>query len=319
MHVNKKSIDIIIATYNGEDYIAEQIYSIINMSGFDEFVNNIIICDDNSQDQTLNIVKSLVPAGKLIIIDNKYTNLGPIRNFERGILQSSADFIMLSDQDDVWIETKLNIYIKYIKSIKGNLPFVIFSDLEVVDINLKKISSSFLEYQSIPKSWYCDINNLLIQNTAPGCTMLFNRELIEQAMPLPADCIMHDWWLMLVAKTLGEVHFINKPLIKYRQHGNNQVGAKKHSLVCSIKSLKKSSSLARKNLISTINQMNDLNELFGEKLSGNTKERIKYWNLCFSSNANTINKLYIMLIKGLKKSSPIKTLGMYYLIIMGNK
>lgn len=321
MNIDFKSIDIVIATYNGESYIAEQIQSIIEMNGFESYINNIIICDDNSKDNTLEIIESLVPSEKLVILQNSndHTNLGPIKNFERGVLKSQAAFVMLSDQDDVWKKEKLELYIQKIKEIDKNVPFVIFSDLEVVDEKLKTICSSFLEYQSIPKNWHENINNLLIQNTAPGCTMLFNRELVKEAFPLPEKCIMHDWWLILVAKVLGDVYFINEALIKYRQHGKNQVGAKRNGLKNILIGLGRNSALARKNLHKTLTQMNDLNQHFPEHLSTNTKERIINWNLCFNSDVSIYSRFYKTLSCGLKKSSPIKTLGLYYLIFTGKK
>ena len=320
MHFHSHSIDIVLATYNGESYISEQVSSIINMVGFEEYIGKIIICDDNSNDSTVNIIKSLVASEKLeILYNNNKHNYGPVKNFERGILHSTAEYIMLSDQDDVWDKYKLKKYIDTIASLDKDKPFLIFSDLEVVDEKLNVISPSFLAYQSIPFDWYLSLDNLLIQNTAPGCTMFFNKSLVKKALPLPPACIMHDWWLLIVAKILGEVYFIKEPLIKYRQHGKNQVGAKKLGFIKTAKSLKVSSNSAHQNLIKTIMQMNAFNTLFNNDIPQAIKIKIHAWNYCFLSKNYRIRALYTIFSKGLKKSSLVKTLGLYYLILMGNK
>ncbi|MBW5810718.1 glycosyltransferase family 2 protein [Yersinia kristensenii] len=320
MMFESPSIDIVLATYNGEKYISEQISSILNMNGFSDLIKKIIICDDNSNDRTLSIIESMVPSEKLIILKNKNkNNYGPVKNFERGILYSNAEFVMLSDQDDVWDANKLSIYLTAISSMDREKPILVFSDLEVVDAELNTLSSSFLAHQSIPPSWVSDINNILIQNAAPGCTMLFNRQLVEKALPLSENCIMHDWWLLLVAKQLGNVFFINNRLIKYRQHGKNQVGAKKNGLLQIICNFGKLKNIASKNLAKTIAQMNDFSSKFEYVLNDSTRGKILAWNQCYFGNSGLYKKIYLMKKFGLRKTSFIKTLGLYYLILFGKK
>lgn len=316
MSRKNNSVDIVLATYNGEKYISEQITSILNMSGFNTYVNSIIICDDNSTDRTLEIIKAIVPSEKLCIIKNTTDrNLGPVSNFERGLLASNSEYVMLSDQDDVWNNQKLLACMDAIKNCNEERPFLIFSDLEVVDRDLNLIAESFQEYQSIPYDWYKNINNLLIQNVAPGCTMFFNKKLISMALPLPDNCIMHDWWLILVATLHGEVYFLKDKLIKYRQHGNNQVGAKKIGFIETAKDFYKLKQKAEKNLKETILQMNTLSEMFEENLSQNTKDKIKAWNKCFFEYNNFFVIFSLMHKYKLRKSTLIKTLGVYYLML----
>lgn len=146
MSRKNNSVDIVLATYNGEKYISEQITSILNMSGFNTYVNSIIICDDNSTDRTLEIIKAIVPSEKLCIIKNTTDrNLGPVSNFERGLLVSNSEYVMLSDQDDVWNNQKLLACMDAIKNCNEERPFLIFSDLEVVDRDLNLIAESFQE------------------------------------------------------------------------------------------------------------------------------------------------------------------------------
>jgi hypothetical protein len=135
---------------------------------------------------------------------------------------------MLSDQDDVWLPSKIIKNLARICQIEKNQPekpCLIFSDKEVVDAKLKRIHASYFQLKKIPTQWYENLDNLLQQNMISGCTMLFNRALLEKALPIPDNCFMHDWWLVLFAKAYGEIALINEPLVKYRQHAHNQMGA----------------------------------------------------------------------------------------------
>lgn len=320
MDLKSISIDIVLATYNGERYISEQIDSIMAMSGFDDVINKIIICDDRSKDGTLHIVKSKIPSEKLIILENyNNENLGVIKNFERGILCSTAEFVMLSDQDDVWNEEKLDKYVSELKKMDADNPLMIFSDLEVVDSKLKTLSKSFFDYQSTSISWGETLNNILIQNIAPGCTMLFNRQLINKAFPLPEYCVMHDWWLLLVAKQFGEVKCINEPLIKYRQHENNQVGAKRNNVIAIISDIKENIRKANKNLKRTIMQMNAFRDFYSDTISTEVLRKIEAWNYCYFGNGNIITKLCVLKKNSLKKSTMIKTIGTYFVLLWSHK
>lgn len=120
---------------------------------------------------------------------------------------------------------------KEIERIYGeNEPCLVHTDLEVVDRDLKRISSSFMRNQGLHhvEDSTRQLSTLLAQNFVTGCTMLINRALKEIALPFPKNIIMHDYWLALVAAASGKLVFVDKPTIKYRQHGHNTVGAKKY-------------------------------------------------------------------------------------------
>ncbi|WP_407215572.1 glycosyltransferase family protein [Enterobacter kobei] len=148
--------------------------------------------------------------------------------------------------------------------------------------------------------------------------MMFNKSLIEVSLPFPDECLMHDWWLMLVCKLYGEIKFIKgKTFIKYRQHGANQVGAKKNSIINNLLSLTKSVNIASRNLNKTINQMQDFKKRYEDDLPNET---IKYIEaLVFVSNFK--NRRFEKIIKALKarvhKSTITKTIGTYFLIFKG--
>lgn len=225
-------IDIALASYNGEKYISDQIASILaNEIMLKDFsLGDIIISDNMSTDGTAAIVSEIArqhPNVRLLINEER----GVISNFNHAIKNSAADYIMLSDQDDIWFSNKIHKTIKKLLEIEGDgdrsSPALVFTDLTVTDSKLNTISASFFQSQKIKPDGYKAAKNIFFSNVAPGCTMAFNRQLVELALPVPEQAVMHDWWLILVASTFGKVAHISDPTIFYRQHENNQVGAKK--------------------------------------------------------------------------------------------
>ena len=222
-----KSIDIVLATCNGQHYIASQIDSILNNDSYHQLVNRFIIIDDASIDQTHDLITQYAEQNLSIEVYQNVEQLGVIKNFEKGMGYSTSKYIMLSDQDDVWLPSKIIKNLATMHEVeKDNLekPCLVFSDKEVVDAKLKRIHASYFQLKKIPTQWYENLDNLLQQNMISGCTMLFNRALLEKALPIPDNCFMHDWWLVLFAKAYGEIALINEPLVKYRQHAHNQIG-----------------------------------------------------------------------------------------------
>ncbi|GHA39821.1 glycosyltransferase family 2 protein [Photobacterium aphoticum] len=226
MHQN---IDIVLATYNGEQFLEEQIQSIQNCVGYANRVSRLIVVDDGSTDQTKAIVERLQTDSKIEWHLNQTGKKGAKNNFEFGLYITTAEYIMLSDQDDVWQSQRIEDSFHQISSLAQSKPALVFSDKEVVDESLNTISDSFFAFRGMATDWHTSLEQLIQQNVASGCTMMFNRALLEQALPIAEDAFMHDWWLILVARVTGEVRFIEKPLIRYRQHDFNTIGAKSYS------------------------------------------------------------------------------------------
>jgi len=224
------TIDIAIATYNGERYISEQIASIltcsIDMPGFS--LGSIIVSDNKSTDGTAAIVEALAKHDariKLVVCDSP----GVINNFNFALQRTSAEYIMLCDQDDFWLKNKIQLSLEKIIELElevgKNSPLLVFSDLSVTDSELNVTEPSFFVAQRLKPNSYLYPKHIFLANVAPGCTMMFNRKLLDMALPIPTTAAMHDWWLLLIASTFGRVAHLNVPTILYRQHANNQVGA----------------------------------------------------------------------------------------------
>lgn len=224
------TIAILMASYNGERYIKEQIESIINQR-FNDW--HLFISDDGSTDDTLEIEKSYQRRfpQKITIVENKTNQHGSKYNFfnlSKVAFNENYNYFMFCDQDDVWKENKVADTFKVMKQVEKNkdTPILIHTDLEVVDGDLKTLGDSFVKYRALDTNCK-DINHLLIQNNVTGCTMMINRSLLGKALQVKNidKVAMHDWWFALVAAIYGKIYFLNESTIKYRQHGGNVVGA----------------------------------------------------------------------------------------------
>ena len=199
----------------------------------------IIIRDDASTDSTEQIINHYEERnqGKIHKLSGTNSNVGPSSSFgllikyaikEKIALGLSRLYMMLCDQDDIWIEEKLEIQMLAMLNAERkspDAPVIVHSDLKVVDESKEVIAESFVEYQGLEVERN-KFTNIVISNLVTGCTTLFNEELAQIALPIPGNAIMHDWWLALTASVFGRVIFIDMPLVEYRQHQNNTIGAK---------------------------------------------------------------------------------------------
>ena len=223
-------ISILMATYNGELYIEEQIQSILKQS-YQNY--QLIVHDDGSTDNTLDIVRRYADAysDKIKIIDDGVKTGGPRNNFFHLMGFVDTPYIMFCDQDDLWLPDKIKNAYEKCKEIESsestNTPVLVFSDLIVTDENLNLISESLFEMQRTEPKYVRSIDKLVYRNCVTGCTMLFNRKALDVSMPFSKDALMHDWWLALkVLSNNGRIGLIESKDILYRQHGKNSVGAK---------------------------------------------------------------------------------------------
>jgi glycosyltransferase involved in cell wall biosynthesis len=228
--MSKPNVDILLATYNGADFLGEQLDSLLRQTCRDW---QLLIRDDGSEDRTLTIIESYIASrpGQIYLLKDNHRALGAAGNFAKLIKYSQAEYTLFCDQDDVWLKEKLELSLKRIQELEAAhgkaTPLLVHTDLKVVDKNLTTLANSFWQHQNLDPSTGKQWNRLLVQNVVTGCTTIINRALREVAMPIPGAAIMHDWWLALVASLLGRVEFIDQPTILYRQHGHNDTGAKK--------------------------------------------------------------------------------------------
>lgn len=231
----KPKFQIVMATYNGEKFIDEQINSI--MKQIDD--GELLIHDDGSTDDTKRIIAEWAARDKRIKIVEGESQGGACANFAYLLEHTQADYVFCSDQDDIWKDDKILIMMKSIlfyESVFGKeYPLLICSDLILIDKTNVLINNSMMKHQNLNPRWVSEFNLLLTQNVVTGCTMLLNRSLLSYALPIPKNAVMHDHWLALVACAKGKIIFLSEGLVFYRQHENNQIGAHKYNTAFIIK------------------------------------------------------------------------------------
>ncbi|MFP5492700.1 MAG: glycosyltransferase family 2 protein [Bacteriovoracia bacterium] len=212
-------VDIVLPYYNGSAFIEDQLTSV--SSNID---TRLIIVNDESSAEETQFLKARLPAGSLYL--ENPTNLGVIRSIERGLAASDADFVMLCDQDDVWLPGKIDQSFELIRSMNSDVPGLVFTDLRIVDKDLNLIADSMAAFYGYSSQKI--MPSILFQNIVTGCTVIMNRKLMSLALPFPSSVTMHDHWLAICAVFGGEIQFLDQPTVLYRQHGRNQIGAPEH-------------------------------------------------------------------------------------------
>jgi len=207
---------VCIATYNGEKYIKKQLDSIVKQLDFED---EVIISDDSSTDATVNILKSYEDPRIRIFLDQKFRS--PIFNFEHALSLARGEFIFLSDQDDLWLNNKVNMMLAALRESD-----VVISNCRIIDGNDNVIEDSFFKINGSGRGL---LRNLW-KNSYLGCCLAVRKGVLKKTLPFPKDIPMHDWWIGIVAEAFFRITIIHEPLMHYRRHGINATptGEKSH-------------------------------------------------------------------------------------------
>lgn len=212
-------ISVCMATYNGERFIEPQLDSILkNLSSEDE----VIISDDGSTDATVSIItKYMKEDHRIKLLEGPKRGL--VANFENALRHSTGQYIFLSDQDDIWSNSKVSVIMRCFKETGATM---VVHDCNIIDEEGNIINSSFFDLRNSASGF---VHNL-IKNSYIGCCMAFKKELLNVALPIPSDIPWHDEWLGLINEMIGETIFLPDILFSYRRHGDN-VSSMKHSSI----------------------------------------------------------------------------------------
>lgn len=205
-------VSVVMATYNGAKYLKEQLQSICTQT----YTNlEIIVCDDDSKDETQNTIKEFAEKdGRIKYYFNK-SNVGVNKNFEKAILQSTGTFIAISDQDDIWHEQKIEEQLKLFTNEK-----VILTHSASKLFTNK--NSSFVRDERFDSKMMigCDSRRLLLRNSISGHNIIFRKSLISHIIPVP-NSVYYDWWIAEVSTTVGCIAATNKIMTLHRKHESN--------------------------------------------------------------------------------------------------
>jgi glycosyltransferase involved in cell wall biosynthesis len=228
LRIHAMKISVAICTYNGAEFLPAQLESIAAQS---RRPDQILISDDGSDDETQSVIEDYASRSALpITLHTNEQNLGSVKNFEQAIERCSGDVIALSDQDDVWREDKLQL-IEAAFDRSENVGLV-FSDAEIVDENLNSLGRRMWDEvgfdihkrRLVANGRALDV--LITGWTVTGATMAFRAQYRKLSLPIPTNIQMiHDGWIALTVAAVADVAIIDEPLIKYRQHERQQVGA----------------------------------------------------------------------------------------------
>lgn len=203
-------ISVCIATYNGESYLRQQLETILCQLGEED---EVIISDDSSTDMTLDIIRSFNDTRIKVFAHEKkvlpYAISYPIRNFENALQHASGDYIFLADQDDVWLENKVQVMMAALEDAD-----LVLSDCKVTDGNLNVLVESFFEVRHTRLGILANLKTCYYQ----GSCLAFRRCVLEKALPFPSDMVGHDLWLGLIAESYFRVKLVNEQLMLYRRH-----------------------------------------------------------------------------------------------------
>ena len=197
-------ISVCLATYNGEKYLKQQLESILSQINPDD---EIVISDDASTDKTISIIESF--NDKRITLLIRTTNHGLKNNFENAIKHAKGDYIFLSDQDDVWLDSKVSKTRQYLLNYD-----LVVSDCFLINGNHEVIQNSYYRLANSGKG----VAKNIMYNTYLGCCMAFRKTLLPYILPFPDNIHYHDNWIGLISDIYGQVIFIESRLIYFRRH-----------------------------------------------------------------------------------------------------
>lgn len=317
-------ITVLLAAYEGKRYIREQLDSILNQTLPDI---RIMVSDDGSADGTREIIEeyeSRYPERIMIRnrqdspfcgaedMDKRSRVPAAARNFFWLLSQTEGEeYLMFSDQDDVWKPEKAEKLLARMKEIEGKAgkahPILIHSDMEVTDEHLSQISPSFFEYQK------CDpertsFAEVLVENPVTGGAAMINGALADLLRKPPKACFMHDWWMALAASCFGTISFVDEPLYFYRQHSSNTLGAKKTGSIKDLRERAGRNRQVRENYRKMFAQAAAFGRQFGSQMDSGQKAVLhSFLTLPLQSPAGRLRNIRR---NHFYKSSAIQTLAM---------
>ena len=297
-----EKIDILLATYNGSKYLHEQLDSILSQS----YGNiNVIIRDDGSSDNTVMIIKEYEEKDNRVkLLNDNLGNLGFVRNFEELMKNSTSEYLMFSDQDDIWYNNKVETSYKRIKAIEEkngkSCPILVHTNSKIMNYETRT-KSLFISDCAKNSSFENSFFNFFVQ----GSTMLINGSLKREALPFSKEVYLHDRYLHLIAEFIGIRAYIDMPTMDYRQHSNNEIGSSVN-VIYKIKNKRYFNLEDRELLIFLANT-------YSTNLDEIKKEKIDAYRLIVNNSISRFKRLEICI----KKKIPMNNKKKIFLIIKG--
>ncbi len=217
--MKNRKVQVLMSTYNGEKYISKQLNSIVNQ----DMPLSLLIRDDGSSDTTLDIIEKYEKKYKFIS-HTACENIGVIHSFFElfKMADKDADYYALADQDDIWFKDKISRAVDIMEQYPDDVPVLYCAAQKLIDADDNVLHVSMRKVDIKP-----GFGNAVVENIATGCTCIFNKKMLSLVSEYePEYTIMHDWWLYMIASSMGIIHYDERPCMYYRQHGNNTMGSR---------------------------------------------------------------------------------------------
>lgn len=308
-------IAVLLATYNGERFIAEQLESLWQQSRQD-FI--LIVHDDSSTDGTLRLLHDVQRQrpDRVKLLDSRGPRLGAKASFSILLSNASAPFIAFCDQDDYWLPHKLERQVAALEEAEArfgcNTALLCCGDASVADASLSITHPSFFDKHrfSIRDGRDSTLARMLFRNFAIGATTMINAPLAAKCHDMPAEAIMHDWWCALVACALGKTLVLREPVMLYRQHDSNTIGSKQRKLPITPAQTREVLDLSRTSTARCIRQARALHARFALDLPLSARSVLERY-ASFASQSKIERVLTVLQTRAFKPGAALNALHLY--------
>ena len=307
--------DILLSTYNGEKFLREFIASLKNQSCRDF---RLLVRDDGSADGTARLLGECLADGA---VEARFSassgrHLGVVGSFGELLAESRADRLFFADQDDLWHPGKVAAMLSMMDDAEARLgrdtPILLHTDLRVCDEHGKIVADSFVRRQKLSPRRN-GIADLLVQNHVTGCAMMINGALKDRIrLPFTPHAICHDWYLGLLAAAFGRIVYASEPYVDYRVHAANVYGAPEYSAGECAALFKSGRKTLKRRLELTQAQARDFLAQYGEALPPEARRSVAAWGSI--GELRKWRRVARCLKFGFRKSTPARTLGMWWAI-----
>ncbi len=266
---------VLLATYNGSAYLPGLLGSLAGQTDPDF---TVLMQDDGSSDSTAELLSAVSERdSRFVFAAEQGKHLGAAGNFISLLRQARADYLLLSDQDDIWEPEKIAVLKHAIQDLEARFgtetPLLVHSDCSLIDSAGNPIGDSFFRHQGwSPEA--VSLPGLLVQNNVTGCTLIMNdalRKLVADHAKAE-ELFMHDWFIALTAASFGRISFVDRPLTRYRQHEGNKIGASSRSLLARGISALKNRGEAKQRILLTYTHTEAFRKLYGDLLPAQARE-----------------------------------------------
>lgn len=306
-------IDILMAVYNGGEFLAPQINSIISQDMGDISEDwRLVICDDGSSDGSFEAAGEYERRfpGRIRVTRNETPTGSAKGNFMGMLRESTGEYVMFSDQDDVWKSEKLRVTLAKMRELERQFPgkpLLVHTDMAVADRELNVTAPSFVRFQGL-RPRCKSLARLLCQNNITGCTVMINRALADIIKDAPPEgMLMHDWWAGLAAAAFGEIGFVDVQTSLYRQHGGNSLGAVRNQSISGIAKIIAGGKSTKKRLDATYIQAQHFCDAYRDLLAPNDLRILEIYSGLIGRNKAA--KIYGLIKYGFLKQNFMAAVG----------